>query len=119
MRVLAPESDGDPGRVHLNFPAKSGQVRDTVVEDDDVATTRARRLTRRRDDGPELLAWRDDDGAWHDVTSADVGAYVKARLGEDATPKDFRTWHATVLAARGLADVGPPAAPASVLASAR
>ena len=38
VRVLAPESDGDPGRVHLNFPAKSGQVRDTVVEDDDVAT---------------------------------------------------------------------------------
>ena len=37
VRVLAPESEGDPGRVHLNFPAKSGQVRDTVVEDDDVA----------------------------------------------------------------------------------
>ncbi|KQY21404.1 DNA topoisomerase [Cellulomonas sp. Root485] len=109
VRVLAPESDGDPGRVHLNFPAKSGQVRDTVVEDDDVATI-VRTLTRRRDEGPELLAWRDDDGAWHDVTSADVGAYVKARLGEDATPKDFRTWHATVLAARGLADVGPPPA---------
>ena len=109
VRVLAPESDGDPGRVHLNFPAKSGQVRDTVVEDDDVATI-VRSLTRRRDDGPELLAWRDDDGAWHDVTSADVGAYVKAQLGDDATPKDFRTWHATVLAARGLADVGPPPA---------
>jgi len=106
VRVLAPESDGDPGRVHLNFPAKSGQVRDTVVEDDDVATI-VRSLTRRRDDGPELLAWRDDEGDWHDVTSADVGAYVKAQLGEDATPKDFRTWHATVLAARGLADVGP------------
>ena len=42
------------------------------------------------------------------MTSADVGAYVKEQLGEDATPKDFRTWHATVLAARGLADAGPP-----------
>lgn len=107
VRVLAPENDGDPGRVHLHFPAKSGQVRDTVVEDDDVATL-VRALTRRRDDGEELLAWRDDDGAWHDVTSADVGAYVKELLGEDATPKDFRTWHATVLAARGLADTGAP-----------
>jgi DNA topoisomerase-1 len=107
VRVLAPESDGDPGRVHLHFPAKSGQVRDTVVEDDDVATI-VRSLTRRRDDGEELLAWRDDDGGWHDVTSADVGAYVKEMLGEDATPKDFRTWHATVLAARGLADAGAP-----------
>ncbi|KQY44514.1 DNA topoisomerase IB [Cellulomonas sp. Root137] len=106
VRVLAPESEGDPGRVHLNFPAKSGQVRDTVVEDDDVATL-VRTLTRRRDDGEELLAWQDDAG-WHDVTSADVGAYVKQQLGDDATPKDFRTWHATVLAARGLADAGAP-----------
>ena len=107
VRVLAPESDGDPGRVHLHFPAKSGQVRDTVVEDDVVATL-VRALTRRRDDGEELLAWRDDDGGWHDVTSADVGAYVKQQLGDEATPKDFRTWHATVLAARGLADAGAP-----------
>ncbi|MET0788346.1 MAG: DNA topoisomerase IB [Cellulomonas sp.] len=109
VRVLAPEHDGDPGRVHLNFPAKSGQVRDTVVEDDVVATL-VRTLKRRGDDGEELLAWRDDDGGWHDVTSADVGAYVKRQLGDDATPKDFRTWHATVLAARGLADAGAPPA---------
>jgi len=105
--VLPPERDGDEGRVHLHFPAKSGQVRDTVVEDDAVAVT-VRRLVRRDDPGSELLAWRDDDGTWHDVTSADVGADVKARLGDEATPKDFRTWHATVLAARGLADAGPP-----------
>jgi DNA topoisomerase-1 len=109
VRVLPPENDGDPGRVHLHFPAKSGQVRDTIVEDDVVATL-VRTLTRRREHGEELLAWRDETGTWHDVTSADVGAYVKQQLGEEATPKDFRTWHATVLAARGLADVGPPPA---------
>ena len=106
VRVLAPANDGDPGRVHLHFPAKSGQVRDTVVEDDDVAAA-VRALTRRRDDGPELLAW-DDGQTWHDVRSSDVGAYVKSLLGPDASPKDFRTWHATVLAARGLASAGPP-----------
>ncbi len=111
VRVLPPQTESDPGRVHLHFPAKSGQVRDTVVEDDDVASL-VRTLVRRRDDSPELLAWRDEDaGVWRDVTSADVSAYVKRRLGADATPKDFRTWHATVLAARGLAAAGP--APAS------
>ncbi|MCM0638665.1 DNA topoisomerase IB [Cellulomonas wangsupingiae] len=106
VRVL-PDEDGAPGAVHLRFPAKSGQVRDTVV-DDEVVATLVRTLLRRRDESPELLAWRDDAG-WHDVTSADVGGYVRDRLGE-ATPKDFRTWHATVLAARGLADVGRPPA---------
>ena len=95
-------------RVHLHFPAKSGQLRDTVVEDEDVAAV-IRSLKRRAADGDELLAWRDGD-AWHDVTSADIGAYIKELLGPDATPKDFRTWHATVLAARGLADAGPPPA---------
>jgi len=105
VTVLAPASDGDEGRVHLHFPAKSGQIRDTVVEDDDVARL-VRSLVRRSDDGPELLAWRDDVGTWHDVTSSDVSSYVKERLGEDSSAKDFRTWHATVLAARGLAEAG-------------
>jgi len=95
--------------VHLTFPAKSGQVRDTLVDDAEVAPG-VRTLVRRHDDNPELLAWRDEAG-WHDVTSSDVAAYVRERLGGEATPKDFRTWHATVLAARALADAGP--APAS------
>jgi DNA topoisomerase IB len=92
--------------VHFHYPAKSGQVRDVVIEDDEVATL-LRRLVRRNDEAGDLLAWQDGD-TWHDVTSADVVAYVKDRLGSDASPKDFRTWHATVLAARALADAGPP-----------
>lgn len=92
-------------RVHLHFPAKSGQIRDVVVEDEDAAAA-IRSLKRRSAEGDELLAWHVAD-TWHDVTSADVGAYVKELVGPDATPKDFRTWHATVLAARGLADAGP------------
>nr|WP_247602024.1 DNA topoisomerase IB [Cellulomonas denverensis] len=99
----------DDTRVHFCYPAKSGQIRDVVVEDAQVAELIGT-LLRRRGGGPELLAWRDEDG-WHDVVSAEVGADVKQRLGDDASPKDFRTWHATVLAARALADAGP--APAS------
>ncbi|WP_263120147.1 DNA topoisomerase IB [Cellulomonas fimi] len=95
----------DEGRVHFLYPAKSGQVRDVVVEDAQVAELIGT-LLRRRGGGPELLAWQDDDG-WHDIVSAEVGADVKHRLGDDASPKDFRTWHATVLAARALADAGP------------
>lgn len=95
------------GSVHFRYPAKSGQLRDVLVEDPVVAALVA--TLKRRRGGTDLLAWREDDGAgWHDVTSADVQATVKDRLGDDATPKDFRTWHATVLAARALADVGGP-----------
>lgn len=97
------------GSVHFHYPAKSGQVRDVVVEDErvrEVVTT----LVRRRG-ADELLAWREEspDGVvWHDVTSTDVTGYLKDRLGEDATAKDFRTWHASVLAARALAAAGDP-----------
>ncbi|MCB7136367.1 DNA topoisomerase IB [Cellulosimicrobium marinum] len=97
------------GSVHFHYPAKSGQVRDVVVDDPQVAVL-VTTLKRRRG-GVELLAWREGPPTgtvWHDVTSADVQADIKDRLGEDATPKDFRTWHATVLAARALADVGAP-----------
>jgi DNA topoisomerase IB len=94
------------GTVHFRYPAKSGQVRDVEVDDDVVASLVA--TMKRRRGGTDLLAWRDDAGRWHDVTSADVQAAIKEQLGPDATPKDFRTWHATVLAARALADAGPP-----------
>jgi DNA topoisomerase IB len=98
------------GSVYFRYPAKSGQVREVLVEDPVIAglvTT----LKRRRG-GEDLLAWREEgpDGRprWRDVKSADVQEYVKERLGEDATAKDFRTWHATVLTARALADAGAP-----------
>lgn len=92
--------DGDG--VWFAYPAKSGQWREAAVADPVVRRV-VRGLLGRDDDGPDLLAWQDDDGAWHDVTTADVLEDVKARLGPEARPKDFRTWHATVLAAAALA----------------
>ncbi|PFG42665.1 DNA topoisomerase IB [Isoptericola jiangsuensis] len=98
------------GSVHFRYPAKSGQVRDVLVEDPVVAQVVS--TLKRRRGGAELLAWREERSrggvVWHDVSSADVQRDVKDRLGEDATPKDFRTWHATVLTARALAAVEPP-----------
>jgi DNA topoisomerase IB len=40
---------------------------------------------------------------WHDVSAADINDYIREVSGGDYTAKDFRTWHATVLAAVGLA----------------
>lgn len=98
----------DGEAVVFHYPAKSGQDREALVEDA-VVRDLVRALRDRDDAGEELLAWASAEG-WHDVTTADIQLDVKDRLGPDATPKDFRTWHATVLAAQGLAAAGPPPA---------
>ncbi len=95
----------DGETVSFTYPAKSGQERHSQV-DDKVVARLVRELRDRDDDNPELLAWYDE--GWKDVVTADIQAYVKERLGPEARPKDFRTWHATVLAAAALADAGDP-----------
>ncbi len=59
-------------------------------------------LKRRRDGGPELLAYRGPIG-WVDVKSADINLYLRDVLGVEASAKSFRTWNGTVIAAVGLA----------------
>src|SRR5262249_21164141 len=49
-----------------------------------------------------LLAYR-DGRTWHDLHGDELNAYLKELLGTEASAKDFRTWHATVLAAVALA----------------
>jgi DNA topoisomerase IB len=73
----------------------------TIVDADVADVLRA--LKRRRSGGPELLAHRTAEGAWVDVRSTDINAFIKDLTGGDFTAKDFRTWNATVLAAVGLA----------------
>ena len=93
--------------VWFSYPAKSGQWREARVSDPDVRDV-VGQLLDRDDDQPDLLAWRDGDGQWHDVTTADILEDVKRRLGPQARPKDFRTWHASVLAAAALAQQEVP-----------
>ncbi|WP_432547834.1 DNA topoisomerase IB [Kineococcus sp. SYSU DK004] len=91
----------------FSYVAKSGKDRHLVVSDPAVREV-VRSLKRRRGGGDDLLAWK-EGGRWHDVTSADVNAYLHEVVGPDVSAKDFRTWHATVLAAVALA-VSVPAA---------
>jgi DNA topoisomerase IB len=63
-------------------------------------------------DGGELLAYRSGP-RWHDVTAADINDYLREIADGDFTAKDFRTWHATVLAAVGLAISAPAASQAA------
>jgi DNA topoisomerase-1 len=81
----------------FRYDAKSGQRRLLSLEDPMVVAS-LRTLLGRRGGGDELLAYK-EGRRWRDVTSTDVNDYIKQRLGEDVSAKDFRTWHATVLAA--------------------
>ena len=87
--------------VRFDYRAKSGQRRIQEVADAEIAPI-VRTLKRRRDENPELLAYRNGSG-WRDVRSEDVNAYVKELAGDGFTAKDFRTWHGTVFAAMALA----------------
>ena len=90
----------------FRFTGKSG-IEHTVEVGDPGAVAVLERLRRRRDDSPRLLAYR-ADGGWRDLTSAAVNAYLRDLFGGALTAKDFRTWHATVIAAASLADSAEP-----------
>lgn len=87
--------------VVFDYVAKSGKHRVQAVVDESVRKVVAS-LLRRDDESVELLAYK-DRGGWHDITSADINAYLRTVVGEEVSAKDFRTWHATVLTAVGLA----------------
>ncbi len=84
----------------FSYTAKSGQEVEVTVRDDRVGAV-LDRLLRRRGGGDRLLAYK-EGRRWRDLDADDVNAYVKERLGEDFTAKDFRTWRGTVIAAHAL-----------------
>ena len=106
--------------VRFEYVAKSSKDRSLALRDEAVRASVQVMLERDAPPDADLLAWRDDEGSWHDVTSSDINGYVKDVVGEvrptaatsagsrtdgpvDVSAKDFRTWHATVLAAVALA----------------
>ena len=92
----------------LEFRGKNGTPHRVKVGD-----RRLARIVRECQElpGQQLFQYLDDAGARHDVTSADVNAYLHEIAGGDFTAKDFRTWRATVHAACTLCAVGCSATP--------
>ena len=56
--------------------------------------------------GYEVFKYYDEEGEITDAKSRDLNAYVKEVMGEEFTPKDFRTWAGTLIAAVKLAELG-------------
>jgi DNA topoisomerase IB len=89
------------GQLTFEYTAKGDKHREQAVAEEQVYAV-VRSLKRRRGGGEQLLVFR-NGSRWHDVTAADINDYIREVSGGDYTAKDFRTWHATVLAAVGLA----------------
>ncbi|GAB3141221.1 DNA topoisomerase IB [Micromonospora sonneratiae] len=93
------------GRVVFEYPAKGGIEQNCRVDDPDLCLVlRDLRLRRR---GADRLFGYWDGRSWRDVRSDEVNDYLREASGGEMTAKDFRTWHATVLAGAQLADAGP------------
>lgn len=89
------------GEITFSYPAKGGTdvVRALV---DEQAHTVVRALLRRPRGGDRLLVYW-ERRAWHDLRGDDLNEALRRLAGTEITAKDFRTWHATVLAAVALA----------------
>jgi DNA topoisomerase I len=86
--------------LRLRFRGKGGRAEEGTVVDRRVAT-----VVRRCQElpGQALFAYEDADGELRPISSEDVNAYLREAAGSDEfSAKDFRTWHATVLAYRAL-----------------
>src|SRR3954469_15698566 len=84
------------------FTGKSGVEHEIRIDDADVIAA-IEIMRRRRGQDERLLSYK-DGRSWRSVLPALVNEYVRASTGLEATAKDFRTWHATVLAAAALAE---------------
>ena len=93
-------------RLVFTFVGKSGV--DHRIEIDDVTVVEAIEIMRRRrGEDLRLLAYK-QGRSWRSVLPDLVNEYVRSSTGLEATAKDFRTWHATVLAAAALAETPEP-----------
>ena len=97
-------------RIRFRFRGKSKQEHLISVDD-----RRLARIVRRCQElpGQPLFQFRGADGAVQTIGSTDVNAYLREVAGEHFTAKDFRTWAGTLLMARALGALEPPASEAA------
>ncbi len=90
----------------FSFVGKSGVEHSITISDAQVIES-LNLMRRRRGGSTRLLAYR-GVARWADLDASAVNTYISTMVAEDLTAKDFRTWHATVLAAVALAESEEP-----------
>ncbi|HSE10587.1 MAG TPA: DNA topoisomerase IB [Nocardioidaceae bacterium] len=94
------------GRLVFCFTGKSG-IEHCIEIDDALAIAAVDMMRRRRGGGDRLMAYR-LGRRWSPLDAVAVNDYLRETTGAEITAKDFRTWHATVLAAVSLASSKEP-----------
>lgn len=95
--------------VRFRFPAKSGKTADYSIADARLAEAIRKVKTIP---GARLLMYRDAEGQPRTIRSDDLSRYLREIAGVPVTAKDFRTLHASAMAAEALARLEPAESPA-------
>ncbi|MBF2076680.1 MAG: DNA topoisomerase IB [Synechococcales cyanobacterium C42_A2020_086] len=90
-------------KIRFQFRGKSG-----VEHNIELTDKRLAKIVKHCQDipGQDLFQYRDEQGNYQTIGSADVNHYLKEIAGQEFTAKDFRTWAGTVLAATCLVEIG-------------
>jgi DNA topoisomerase-1 len=89
----------DGAGMRLRYKGKAGKDHDAYVDDKRIV-----HIVKKCQDvpGQTLFQYYDDDGSSSPIDSSDVNDYLREITGTEFSAKDFRTWAATVIAAREL-----------------
>jgi DNA topoisomerase-1 len=94
----------------LRFPAKSGKVASYTLNDARLAAAIARIKTIA---GKRLLMYHGEDGEPRALRTDEINRYLRETSDASVTAKDFRTLHASALAAEQLARLEPGDSPSA------
>jgi DNA topoisomerase IB len=94
-------------RLVFAFVGKSGVEHEILIDDEVVIEAIDIMRRRRGGDDDRLMSYK-NGRYWRSLLPELVNDYVRDSTGLESTAKDFRTWHATVLAAAALAETPEP-----------
>lgn len=101
----------EDGEWVMRFKGKAGTLHEAEVKDPQLTSL----LEELQDlPGQHLFRYEDDAGVCHDITTADVNAWMKEAGGGEFTAKQFRTWKATLICAKELSKTPPDESTAAI-----
>lgn len=101
--VVRTNAQGKPIEVEFNFVGKHHIRQRKVLRDPKLAELIVQLKSLR---GSRLFKYITDEGRIRSVTPKNVNDYIRQLTTSEFTAKDFRTWAATLHAARALAELG-------------